>query len=219
MPAAIPGLRRPPLTVTKLSVKPPSITVDAGSATSFRACLRQPPSTRGWLTWSITPVDGGTITRAGIYTASATAGQYKILATWTPSIPTTAIILKGSATLRILPVPQLDSVIGLDQVQASGANQMSGAIQNGAIVGEGIPAVLAIDSGNIQTRSGFGVSGGMRWLRHVLSIACERRRQKKRVCRATFTSVAGFDSWLRRQSRCPSCRSGAKFLKWRMKAV
>jgi hypothetical protein len=147
-----------PSAVTSLSVKPASITVDAGSTTTFMGVFAPISPAGGSLTWSIAPVDGGTITDAGVYTASSTAGQYTILATWTPPNSTAAVILKGLANVAILAVPQLDSVISPDQVQASGANQTPGAIQNGAIVGQGIPAVLAIDSsGDIQVRSGFAV--------------------------------------------------------------
>jgi hypothetical protein len=147
-----------PSAVTRFSVNPPSITVDAGSTTTFKGVFAPHTPSGGSLTWSITPVDGGTITDAGVYTASSTAGQYTILATWPPPNSTAAVILKGSATAAILAVPQLDSFISPDQVQASGANQTAGAIENGAIVGQGIPAVLAVDSGgNIQVRSGFAV--------------------------------------------------------------
>lgn len=147
-----------PGAVTQLSVQPASITVDAGSTTTFMGVFAPIIPTDGSLTWSITPVDGGTITDAGVYTASATAGPYTILATWTPANSTAAVILKGSASVAVRAVPQLDSVISPDQVQASGGNQTAGAIQNGAIVGEGIPAVLAVDSsGDIQVRSGFVV--------------------------------------------------------------
>jgi hypothetical protein len=147
-----------PAAVTKLSVDPAAITVDAGSTTTFTGVFAPVSPTDGSLTWSITPVDGGTITDAGVYTASATAGPYTILATWTPPNSTAAVILKGSASVAVLAVPQLDSVISPDQVQASGGNQTAGAIQNGAVVGEGIPAVLAVDSsGDIQVRSGFVV--------------------------------------------------------------
>ena len=145
----------------KLSVSPPAITVDAGSATTFVGVFAPTVPTGGSLTWSITPVNGGTITGAGVYTASATAGRYNILATWTPSISSKAAILEGSSSVTLLPVPQLDSVISLDLVQASGANQSAGAIQNGGIAGQGIPSVLAIDSsGNTQALSGFWIPTG-----------------------------------------------------------
>ena len=147
-----------PSPVTRLSVNPASITVDAGSTTTFMGVFAPTNPPGGSLTWSIAPVDGGTITDAGVYTASSTAGQYTILATWTPPNSTAAVILKGLATVAILAVPQIDSVITPDQVQASGANQTAGVIQNGAIIGQGIPAVLAIDSGDdIQLRSGFAI--------------------------------------------------------------
>jgi hypothetical protein len=154
------GLPGPPLPskVTKLSVNPPSVTVDAGSAIAFTGVFAPSTPTGGSLTWSITPVDGGTISAAGVLTASATAGSYNVVATWTPPISSAAVILKGSAIVTVLAVPQLDSVISPEQVQASGTNQTAGAIQNGAVAGQGFPSVLAIDSsGNVEALSGFAV--------------------------------------------------------------
>lgn len=146
----------PPPPGTKLSVSPPSVILNAGAATTFVGVFAPTNPAGGSLTWSVTPVDGGTITGAGVYTASSTAGQYNILATWTPSISSKAAILKGSATVNLLAVPQLDAVITPAQVQASGANQSAGAIQNGAVAGQGIPSVASTDSGgNTQVVSGF----------------------------------------------------------------
>ena len=146
----------PPPPGTKLSVSPASITLDAGAATTFMGVFAPTTPAGGSLTWSVTPVDGGTITSVGVFTASSTAGQYNILATWTPSISSKAVILKGSATVSLLAVPQLDSVISPGQVQAAGANQSAGAIQNGAVAGQGVPSVLSTDSGgNTQVLSGF----------------------------------------------------------------
>ena len=96
----------------KLSVTPASITVAAGSTTTFTAVFTLPAAAAGSLSWSVTPVDAGTITGGGILTASATAGQYIVVATWTPANPSTAAILKGLATVEILAVPQLDSANG-----------------------------------------------------------------------------------------------------------
>ncbi len=143
---------------TKLSVTPASITVAAGSATMFTAVFTPTTPAAGSLTWSVTPVDAGTITGGGILTASATAGQYIVVATWTPANPSAAAILKGSATVEILAVPQLDSVVSQDSVQASGANQVNGLIQNGVVVNQGIASVLSTDDdNNIQVRSGFPI--------------------------------------------------------------
>ena len=89
----------PPPPGTKLSVSPVSITVDAGSATTFTGVFTPTAPIGGLLTWSITPVNGGTVTEAGVYTASSAGGQYNILATWTPAISSKAAILKGSSTV------------------------------------------------------------------------------------------------------------------------
>lgn len=148
----------PPAKVTTLTVSPASISAPAGSATTFTGVFAPTAPAGGSLTWSITPVDGGTITGAGIYTASSTAGKYSILATWTPSISSKAVILKGSAAVNLLAVPQLDAVITPDQVQASGATQSAGAIQNGAVAGQGIPSLVSTDAGgNTQVLSGFAL--------------------------------------------------------------
>src|ERR1700685_1606129 len=68
----------PPPPGTKLSVSPVSITVDAGSATTFTGVFAPTAPPGGLLTWSITPVNGGTVTEAGVYTASSAGGQYNI---------------------------------------------------------------------------------------------------------------------------------------------
>jgi hypothetical protein len=146
----------PPHAATTLSVNPRSITVDAGSATTFTGVFKPAAPSGGSLTWSITPADGGTITGEGILTASATAGSYAVQASWTPAISSSAVILKGSATVTVLPVPQIDSVISPYRVQASGTNQTGGAIQNGVVAGQGLPAILAVDSsGNIAATTAF----------------------------------------------------------------
>jgi hypothetical protein len=148
----------PPPASTTLSVNPPSITVSAGSATTFAGVFAPTAPTGGSLTWSITPADGGTITDEGILTASASAGNYAVQARWTPAISSKASILKGSATVTVLPVPQLELVISPDQVQASGADQTAGAIQNGVVFGQELPSVLAVDStGNIEVLSSFSL--------------------------------------------------------------
>jgi hypothetical protein len=142
----------------ELSVSPSSIAVAAGSTTTFTAVFAHAVAAGGSLTWSVTPANAGTITGGGVYTASATAGRYAIVATWTPSNPATATIVKGSTTVEIRAVPQLDSVISPDQVQASGGNQANATIQNGLIVGQEVPSVLSMDpGGNIQVRSGYAV--------------------------------------------------------------
>jgi hypothetical protein len=140
----------------QLSVTPASITVAAGSVTPFMAVFNPAAPTGGSLTWSVTPVIAGTINSAGVFTASNTAGQYTVLATWTPASLAAATILRGSATVGILAVPQLNGEISPDLVQASGAIQTNGAIQNWMIVGQEVPSVISVDSkGKIQVRSGF----------------------------------------------------------------
>ena len=148
----------PPPPVTKLRVSPPSITVDAGAATTFTGVFTPTAPVGGSLTWSITPVDGGTITEAGVLTASATAGTYNVLATWTPALSSKAAIIMGTASVKVRAVPQIDAVITPAQVQATGADQSAGAIQNGSVAGQAVPTVAATDSGGTtQVVSGFTI--------------------------------------------------------------
>jgi len=148
----------PPPPGTKLSVSPAAITLDAGAATTFTGVFTPSAPTGGSLTWSVIAVDGGTITGGGVYTASSTAGTYSVIATWTPALSSKAAILKGSARVNLLAVPQLDAVISPSQVQAAGANQSAGAIQNGSVAGQGIPSVASTDSGGTtQVLSGFAL--------------------------------------------------------------
>jgi hypothetical protein len=142
---------------TKLFVNPPLATVASGSTTSFNAVFTPTDLAGGSLAWSVSPVNAGAISNAGVFTASSAAGQYAITATWTPAIRTaTAVIISGSATVTILAVPQLGSALNENLVQASGANQSNDAILNGAIAGQGISSILSIDNnGDIQVRSGF----------------------------------------------------------------
>jgi hypothetical protein len=148
----------PPPPVTKLTVNPLSTSVDAGATITFTGVFTPTTPAGGSLTWSITPVGGGTITDAGVLTASATAGSYSVLATWTPALSSKAAIIKGMASLKVLAVPQLDAVITPAQVQATGADQSAGAIQNGSVAGQAVPSVAATDSGGTtQVVSGFTI--------------------------------------------------------------
>jgi hypothetical protein len=146
-----------PIPSTHLYVEPSSIDVAAGSSTSFAVVLKRSLVEEGGsLTWSVAPANGGTITSEGVYTASGTAGHYMIVATWTPVKLALGEIFSGSATVEVLPGPQLDSELNPNVVQASGAIQMGGAIQNAAISGQLIPSLVSTDpNGNVQVRGGF----------------------------------------------------------------
>jgi hypothetical protein len=149
-----------PNTATHLSVNPPTITVAAGSVTTFTAVFTPGTPEGGSLTWSVNPSSGGTITNAGVYTASATAGDYTVVATWTPSNPAAGTSISGSATVDVLPAPQLGAELNIDLIQASGAIETLGTIQNSAIIGQVVPSVISTepnDNGNVQVRSGFTI--------------------------------------------------------------
>ena len=144
-----------PPTPPKVSINPASVIVAAGSNTTFTAVFTPAAPQGGSLTWTVIPATGGTITSAGVYTASATAGNYSVVATWTSS-DLTGTTSSGSATVEVLPVPQQGAVLNTDLVQASGAAQVSSTVQNVGITGQIIPSVISADpNNNVQVRSGF----------------------------------------------------------------
>jgi hypothetical protein len=143
----VPPTPNTPTVVTVLTVNPAAVTVEAGSANTFKGVFVPSEPTGGALTWSIAPAAGGTITEAGVLTASTTAGIYAVQATWTPPATSKAAIIKGSSTVTIIPVPPVEVVISLNQVQASGANQATGTTENGVVVGQGISSERSVDSG------------------------------------------------------------------------
>ena len=141
-----------------VSVSPPSITVDAGSTTTFTAAFAPSLPLGGSLTWAVNPPSGGTITSAGFYTASGTAGNYTIVATWTSSDPAAGMSVSGSATVKVRAPLQPDAELNTNFVQASGAIQLSGKIQNSAVVGQTVPfAVQTEPNGSVQISTGFTI--------------------------------------------------------------
>lgn len=142
-----------------LSVNPASTTVAAGSTTTFTASFTPSLPKGGSLAWSVNPPTGGTITGAGIYTASEKAGNCTVVATWTPSNPLAgATRISGSAMVKVLRVSQPVAKLNTNFIQASGAIQVFGTIQNAAIVGQSVPSVISTDpNGNVQSRSGFTI--------------------------------------------------------------
>lgn len=141
-----------------VSVNPSSMTVAAGSTSRFTASFTPVFPKGGTLTWSVNPANGGTITGAGVYTASATAGKYTVVATWTPSNPSAGTTMSSSATVEVLPVPQPGAALNTDLIDASGTIQVYGTIQNTAIGGQLVPSMMSTDpGGNVQTRSGFTI--------------------------------------------------------------
>jgi hypothetical protein len=141
-----------------VSVSPSSITLAAGSTTTFAALFTPSRPVGGSLTWSINPAIGGTITRTGAYTASGTAGNFTVVATWTPSNPAPGAIISGLAAIDVLPPPQLGAELNPDLIQASGAIQVSGAIQNATVVGQLVPAAISTGPNDtVEVLSGFNV--------------------------------------------------------------
>ncbi len=139
-----------------LAVSPSSTIVAAGSTTTFIAVFTPSRPAGGSLTWAITPATGGTITSKGVYTASGTVGQYTVVATWTAFNLAKNGTFNSSASVEILPVPQLDAVLNPDMVEASGAAQKNHAIQNAVVIGQAFPFLISADpSGNIEVQNGF----------------------------------------------------------------
>ena len=142
--------------VTRLSVEPASITVPAQSTTRFAAVFAPSPPGGGQVTWSVSPAEGGTITSSGLYTASATAGNYAVIATWVPLDATAGNKIRGSAMVSVLALPPPE--LNTDLTQASGAFQSWGPIQHAAIVGQLVPLTTSEDStGSVQVDSGFSI--------------------------------------------------------------
>jgi uncharacterized protein YjdB len=152
------GFPNPGATSISVSVNPSSITVAAGTTTTFAALFTPTTPGGGSLTWAVDPANGGTITTSGVYTASGTAGNYSVIVTWTPSGAAGGKIVNASATVEVLPAPQLGAELTPNQIQSSGTVQASNRIQNAGIIGQLVPSVTSMDSGNnVQVRSGFTI--------------------------------------------------------------
>ncbi len=86
------------------------------------------------------------------------AGNYSVIATWTPSGAAGGKITSGSATVQVLPAPQVGADLNPNLIQASGTIQVSNGIQNAGVMGQLVPSVTSTDSGNhVQVRSGFTI--------------------------------------------------------------
>ncbi len=132
-----------------LAITPGTVSVAPGQTLQFSA---NAPLGNG-ITWSVQPATGGSITSAGLFTASSTQGQYQVLAMWNRDVRYTA-----SATVTILPPPPV-AVITPTLVQASGVQQTvpGTGIAHAVVVGESVPATNAVGSvdPNVKVRHGF----------------------------------------------------------------
>jgi hypothetical protein len=150
-PNGFPSPKPPTFTLT---VNPSSITVAAGSRVAFTAVFSGGVPQGGSLTWSVNPANCGTINSSGVYTSPGNAGNCSVVATWTPSSPSAGSAISGSATVTVLPEPAAE--LNSDLVQASGAVQTFGAIQNSVVLGQLVPFQVSTDAnGNVQIRSSF----------------------------------------------------------------
>jgi len=132
-----------------LAITPGVASVAPGQTLQFSA---NSPLGNG-VTWSVQPDTGGSITSAGLFTASSIQSQYLVLAMWNSDVRYTA-----SATVTILPPPPI-AVITPTLVQASGVQQVvpGTGIAHAAVVGESVPATNAVGSvdPSVKVRHGF----------------------------------------------------------------
>jgi len=138
----------------QISITPSSTTVVAGATATFTVVFGTTDPPESSLAWTVSPASGGTITSGGVYTASATPGTYKVVATWTSQNGRSSTT--ASASVEVIPAPQTVSELNPDIVQASGASQWSGNTANGAVVGQLVPWMISADpADNIQVGVGF----------------------------------------------------------------
>ena len=133
---------------TTVTLSPAIPTVITGQ--SLQLQLNSPWSTDAF--WSVLPASAGTITADGLFTASQTPGSCTILAVWTQDVRYTA-----SVGLTIY-LPPVSLVTTPNFVQGPGSQQATpgGAVTNGDIVGENVPATTSTSAnGVIQNRAGF----------------------------------------------------------------
>jgi len=67
-------------------------------------------------------------------------------------------MISGLAAVDVLAPPQLGAELNPDFIQASGAAQRSGAIQNAIVVGQLVSSVISTDANDsVEVLSGFTV--------------------------------------------------------------
>ena len=131
-----------------MTVSPAVASLSAGQSLQFTAVIPW----GGTATWSVVPATGGTFTPAGLFTASTTAGSYRIVAMWNGDVRYTAM-----AQATVLPPPP-PAVSRPDIAAASGSQQgsASGQVQNAAVVGEPVVAARSADgSATAKVRHGY----------------------------------------------------------------
>lgn len=135
-----------------MTVSPGVATLAPGQTLQFTASIPW----GGSASWSVLPASGGSFSGNGLFTASGSQGQYRIVAMWNDDVRYTA-----AATATILPPPP-PAESTADLAPASGAQQGSatGQTRNTAVVGEAVPAARAAGaSGTLQLRHGFRPAG------------------------------------------------------------
>ena len=135
-----------------MTVSPAVATLSVGQSLQFTAVIPW----GGTATWSVVPATGGTFTPAGLFTAAAAPGDYRIVAMWNGDVRYTAL-----AQATVLPPPP-PAVSRPDIAAASGSQQgsASGGVQNAAVVGEPVVATRSADgSATAKVRHGYDPSG------------------------------------------------------------
>ena len=141
-----------------ISVSPSSVIIAAGSNATFMPVFTPSLPEGGSVSWIVDEANGGSITGAGVYTASQTPGNYTVTATWTPLKPGTGSMISASAMIEVIPAPQQNAQDNPTLTQASGAVQLFGVVQNAGIAGGYVPFVTSADPrGNVRIRSGFAI--------------------------------------------------------------
>ncbi|HCZ34116.1 MAG TPA: hypothetical protein DHV93_12100 [Holophagaceae bacterium] len=133
----------------KFQIAPATATVIVGQSLQFSASAPWGGGAR----WSVLPATGGSIDAGGMFTASATPGEYQIVAMWNHDVRYTA-----TALAWVVPAPP-PAILSTGLVQAFGLNLQTsadGSIRNAVIAGEPVPARRAASAnGTVQVRHGF----------------------------------------------------------------
>jgi hypothetical protein len=133
-----------------LQISPATAQLAPGQSLQFTAS----GTWEGGLTWTVLPTSGGTITAAGLFTASGTPGAVQVLAVWSRDVRYAA-----TAQATILPPPPT-SISTPSLVSASGKRQASttGASTNTSVAGEAVVPITAKDASQYyELRHGFSL--------------------------------------------------------------